>query len=63
MGRHCDSSDPLKQCRSRLQRIDFHDIGTFLHSCGALYDLLDLIVQTGTDILNPGPCICVCQHP
>ena len=29
------------------------DIKTFLHSCGALYDILDLIVQTGTDILNP----------
>jgi uroporphyrinogen decarboxylase len=26
---------------------------TFLHSCGALYDILDLIIQTGTDILNP----------
>ncbi len=26
---------------------------TFLHSCGALYDLLDLLVQTGTDVLNP----------
>jgi len=26
---------------------------TFLHSCGALYDILDPIVQSGTDILNP----------
>ncbi|MBS0662606.1 MAG: hypothetical protein JSR48_05035 [Verrucomicrobia bacterium] len=26
---------------------------TFLHSCGALYDILDLIVASGTDILNP----------
>jgi len=26
---------------------------TFLHSCGALYGLLDLIMATGTDILNP----------
>lgn len=26
---------------------------TFLHSCGALYEILDLIVQTGTDVLNP----------
>jgi uroporphyrinogen decarboxylase len=28
-------------------------VKTFLHSCGALYDILDPIVQTGTDILNP----------
>ncbi|MDD4890143.1 MAG: uroporphyrinogen decarboxylase family protein [Phycisphaerae bacterium] len=28
-------------------------IKTFLHSCGALYNLLDLIVATGTDALNP----------
>lgn len=28
-------------------------VKTFLHSCGALYDILDLIIQTGTDILNP----------
>lgn len=28
-------------------------VKTFLHSCGALYEILDLIVQTGTDILNP----------
>ena len=26
---------------------------TFLHSCGALHDILGLIVQSGTDILNP----------
>jgi uroporphyrinogen decarboxylase len=25
----------------------------FLHSCGAIYNLLDLIVETGFDILNP----------
>ena len=29
------------------------DVKTLLHSCGALYDILDLIIQTGTDILNP----------
>ncbi len=28
-------------------------VKTFLHSCGALYDILDPIIQTGTDILNP----------
>jgi len=28
-------------------------VKTFLHSCGAIYGLLDMIVQTGTDILNP----------
>lgn len=25
----------------------------FLHSCGAIYDLIDLIVESGFDILNP----------
>jgi uroporphyrinogen decarboxylase len=25
----------------------------FLHSCGAIYNLLDLVVETGFDILNP----------
>jgi len=29
------------------------DIKTFLHSCGAIYNILDLIMETGTDILNP----------
>lgn len=28
-------------------------IKTFLHSCGAIYDILDLIIATGTDVLNP----------
>ena len=28
-------------------------IKTMLHSCGALYELLDLLTQSGTDILNP----------
>jgi uroporphyrinogen decarboxylase len=35
-----------------IHRIAPH-IKTFLHSCGALYDLLDLVVATGTDVLNP----------
>jgi uroporphyrinogen decarboxylase len=26
---------------------------TFLHSCGAIYDLIDLIVESGFDIMNP----------
>ncbi|NIA12432.1 MAG: hypothetical protein GWP08_00020 [Nitrospiraceae bacterium] len=26
---------------------------TFLHSCGAIYDILDLIVDSGFDIVNP----------
>ena len=26
---------------------------TFLHSCGAIYDLIDMIVESGFDILNP----------
>ncbi|MCG3178812.1 MAG: hypothetical protein BIFFINMI_01142 [Phycisphaerae bacterium] len=29
------------------------NVKTFLHSCGALHDLLDLLVQSGIDVLNP----------
>jgi uroporphyrinogen decarboxylase len=29
------------------------DVKTFLHSCGAIYDLLDMIIESGFDILNP----------
>ena len=29
------------------------EVFTFLHSCGAIYDLLDAIVDAGFDILNP----------
>ena len=28
-------------------------IKTFLHSCGAIYDILDLLVDSGFDIINP----------
>jgi len=28
-------------------------IKTFLHSCGAIYDILDMLIQAGVDILNP----------
>ncbi len=28
-------------------------VKTFLHSCGALYEILDMLVETGTDALNP----------
>jgi len=28
-------------------------IKLFLHSCGAIYDLLDMIVESGFDVLNP----------
>jgi uroporphyrinogen decarboxylase len=28
-------------------------VKTFLHSCGAIYDLLDMIVESGFDALNP----------
>src|SRR5450759_974895 len=28
-------------------------VKTFLHSCGAIYDLLDMIVESGFDVLNP----------
>ncbi len=29
------------------------NIKTFFHSCGAVYDLLDLIIEAGFDIINP----------
>ncbi len=29
------------------------DIKTFFHSCGGIYDLLDLILEAGFDIINP----------
>ena len=29
------------------------DVKTFLHSCGAIYDIIDLIIESGFDILNP----------
>jgi len=29
------------------------DVSTFLHSCGAIYHLLDAIIDAGFDILNP----------
>ena len=36
---------------------EFHrlapDTNIFLHSCGAIYDLIDLIVEAGFDIMNP----------
>ena len=28
-------------------------VKTFLHSCGAIYNILDLIIESGFDILNP----------
>lgn len=28
-------------------------VKTFLHSCGAIYDLIDLIIASGFDVLNP----------
>ncbi len=36
---------------------EFHrlapDVKLFLHCCGAVYDLIDLVVESGFDILNP----------
>ncbi len=29
------------------------NVKTFLHSCGAIYDLIDLVIDSGFDILNP----------
>ena len=44
---------PFRQRHNaEIHRLAPH-IKTFLHSCGALYGILDLIVESGTDILNP----------
>jgi len=37
---------------AEIHRLAPH-LKTFLHSCGAIYGILDLIMATGTDILNP----------
>jgi uroporphyrinogen decarboxylase len=37
---------------AEIHRLAPH-LKTFLHSCGALYGILDDIVESGTDILNP----------
>jgi len=29
------------------------DVKIFMHNCGAIYDLLDLIIESGFDIINP----------
>jgi len=29
------------------------EVKTFLHSCGAIYDIIDLIIKSGFDVLNP----------
>jgi uroporphyrinogen decarboxylase len=29
------------------------NVKTFMHNCGAIYDILDMIVESGFDILNP----------
>lgn len=48
--------DLFLPCR-RAHNAEIHrlapQVKTFLHSCGAIYDLLDMIIETGTDILNP----------
>ena len=41
-----------KQFNAEVHAIAPH-AKTFLHSCGALYDLLDLLIESGFDILNP----------
>jgi uroporphyrinogen decarboxylase len=44
---------PFRQRHNaEIHRLAPH-VKTFLHSCGALYGILDLIVESGTDILNP----------
>jgi uroporphyrinogen decarboxylase len=41
-----------KQHNAEIHRIAPR-VKTFLHSCGALYEILDMLVESGTDVLNP----------
>jgi uroporphyrinogen decarboxylase len=42
-----------------LKKINQHakkaapNVKLFLHSCGAIYDILDMIIESGFDVLNP----------
>ncbi len=41
-----------KQINAEFHRIA-PQVKSYLHSCGAIYDLIDLIIESGFDILNP----------
>jgi len=41
-----------RQINAECHRIAPH-VKTFLHSCGAIYNIIDLVVESGFDILNP----------
>jgi uroporphyrinogen decarboxylase len=40
--RHCDAIHAVAP-----------EMKTFLHSCGAIYDILDMLVESGIDVINP----------
>ncbi len=42
----------LKQINDRVHK-HAPQLKTFLHSCGAIYDIIDMIIDAGFDILNP----------
>jgi uroporphyrinogen decarboxylase len=42
----------LRSMNGRCHKIA-PNVKTFLHSCGAIYNLIDLIIESGFDILNP----------
>ena len=42
----------LKKINDKIHLIA-PDVKTFLHSCGAIYGLIDLIIESGFDVLNP----------
>jgi uroporphyrinogen decarboxylase len=42
----------LQEINAKSKRIA-PDVKLFLHSCGAVYDIIDLIIDSGFDILNP----------
>ena len=44
---------PFRKRHCEAIRAVAPEIKTFLHSCGAIYDILDMLVESGIDIINP----------
>ena len=48
-----DLFKPFYQQLNHVLHKNAPEVKTFLHSCGAIYDLIDDIVESGFDVLNP----------
>jgi len=42
----------LKRVNARIHELA-PQVKTFLHSCGAIYDIIDMVAESGFDVLNP----------